>query len=162
MLTPAKLKRFRALQEKYHTPEGLTSKEEIAYEDLCGERQEDLIEMIPTPTCCKAARKYPAVTYKVNVYDGEDSHKAKGQWTIALHSELSRSRSMGDRSYYKRRPEPKFCPYCGTPLPEMKRKSPVPKTVCRVTDGGYDCDTCKESLNTCLCDPIESAFEPVV
>ena len=75
--------------------------------------------------------------------------------------ELERGLAASDPNYYAGAyPEPKFCPYCGTALPKLVRKKPMPKNICRVTDGGYYCSTCRERLDNCLCDPPASAFEP--
>lgn len=68
--------------------------------------------------------------------------------------------NWGDVEGIQTMPEPTHCPFCGTPLPKMVRKDPIPPHICRVTDGGYYCDTCKQRLNACICDPPEAAFEP--
>jgi hypothetical protein len=56
---------------------------------------------------------------------------------------------------------PKFCPYCGTTLPEIRPRAKPYKNVCKVTDGGYYCDTCEERLMGCKCHPPECAWEVV-
>lgn len=157
-MTPEETKRFFVLQKKNKK----TDAEEDEFADLSSSRHAEVMRMVPVPTCCEAAQKYPTISFSVEYGDGEDSHKTEGRWYVATLQELSQSRAVEDPDYYRNGlPEPKFCPYCGTALPTMKRKNPMPKTVCRVTDGGYYCSTCKERLNCCLCDPLSSAFEPV-
>jgi len=119
--------------------------------------------MIPILTCCEASRNYPTVTFTVDF--GEKSEDGKGYWYVRSNSKLEDyyrpSEAKMDPSWYENRPHAKFCPYCGTPVPKMRRKDPAPKTLTVVTDGGYYCDTCSERLNCCMCDPLSSAFEPV-
>jgi hypothetical protein len=87
---------------------------------------------------------------------------AKGSWHAPLSKVFREVRAQQIMDYYHDAlPAPKFCPYCGTLLPEMRLKDPVPENVTRVLDGGYYCSTCHERLNECLCDPPSSAFEPV-
>jgi len=54
-----------------------------------------------------------------------------------------------------------FCPHCGTKLPEVRLKTPAPKDVCIVSDGGYNCDTCKQRLRQCKCKSPEFLYEIV-
>ncbi len=114
------------------------------------------MSMIPVPMCCEAAQRYPAISFSVDYGDG-DSNEAPGGWYIAKNRELE---TRGP-DHHREPPAPKFCPYCGTSLPVMRRKVPAPKTVCRIIDGGYYCNTCRERLGGCLCDPLSSAFEVV-
>lgn len=159
-MTPEQTARFFKLRKKSKTSAGLTGPEDVEYEELMSDRHAEVMDMIPLPTCCEAVRTHPAVVFTVDYGDG-DSHKSEGRWYIAKHQELMHQRSAADPQYYRQPvPEPKFCPYCGTALPKMVRKNPIPKTVCQVTDGGYYCATCRERLNCCLCDPLSSAFEP--
>ena len=53
------------------------------------------------------------------------------------------------------------CPFCRASLPLMRRKVQPSSYLCLVTDGGDRCATCSERLHSCLCDPLESAFEPL-
>lgn len=132
---------------------------EAELDRLLSARQRERHAMIPRPMCCKAARLYPTILFEVDCYDG-DTQANEGHWTTAKISDFDRF----DPEYFTREdafPRPKFCPYCGTALPAMRRKAVVSPSVCRVTDGGYYCDTCKERLHICLCDPCQSAFEAV-
>jgi hypothetical protein len=56
-------------------------------------------------------------------------------------------------------PDPKFCPFCGTPLPKLVKKKRPPK-VQLVEDGGYYCSTCGERIRSCECPYPEQAYEP--
>jgi hypothetical protein len=161
-MTHKQTTRFFELRKKSKTSEGLTGPEDVEFGDLCEKRREEIMLMIPLPQCCEGAKKYPAVHFEVGGGD-EDSHKVDGRWWVGLFKELEHVLARKDRDYYANAdafPEPKFCPYCGTPLPRMVRKKPMPPNICRVQDGGYYCSTCRENLNGCLCDPPASAFEP--
>ena len=140
------LKKLRSLDE-----------DDEEYDDLLVDRRVEMALAIPRPTCCQAAQDYPVVTFHVKAYEG-DSGTNEGSWEAHMHSGLLRE--FAHRvEFFKNMPPAKFCPFCGTPVPKMQR---VDKPdVCRVTDGGYYCDTCKERLSNCLCDPPEAGFEPV-
>ncbi len=156
-MTPKKAARLHELREKAKQSEGLTSAEDVEYGDLLVARHAEIVDMIPVPTCCQAARKYPAVRFEARLGDDEDSDTA--QWWVAVDQKLERARAAKDRNYYvDAYPEPKFCPYCGAALPRMRRKSPMPANVCRTN--GYYCKTCQERADNCVCDPAASAFEP--
>lgn len=121
----------------------------------------DNMEAIQRPRCCEAVVKYPPIHFYVDCYD--DSNLSDGKWYTATNGKLTdheRSKSKDVIVYIKNRPEPKFCPYCATPLPKMVRKNPAPEGICTVSDGGYYCDTCSERLNGCRCLPMSAAFEP--
>ena len=121
-------------------------------------RRTEMMKLIPIPKCCPEARKYPTVAFTVD-FDGGDSHRAKGHWYIRVIRELV---LVWNPNFQGEIAVPKYCPYCGKALPKMQRKIPVPATVCRVKDGGYYCATCHQRLQACLCDPLGSAFEPVI
>jgi hypothetical protein len=55
--------------------------------------------------------------------------------------------------------EAKFCPFCGKPVPPVRKKKKKFKRVARVTDGGYYCDTCRERLDGCRCVPPHFLWE---
>jgi hypothetical protein len=123
------------------------------------DRQTQIKRMIPVPQCCLASRKHPAVIFTV-AYDEGDSHKAPGYWTINVFDKLVQA--INPNWAKGPLPRPKYCPYCGKALPQMRRKNPIPPTVCRVVDGGFYCSTCRNRLQACLCDPLSFAFEPVL
>jgi len=58
---------------------------------------------------------------------------------------------------------PKFCPHCGTALPEIERvpKEELPDPVYYPEyDGGY-CETCNERSMCCTCYPPEVGWRTV-
>lgn len=116
------------------------------------------LKAVPLPRCCQNAVDYPAVTLALDSYNDTDNATAK--WHIMLSSsfttEYTTSRGL---KWLDNKPEPKFCPYCGTELPTLRRKAKLPKKICRITDGGYYCDTCEKRLMSCKCLPPEAAFE---
>lgn len=107
------------------------------------------------PNCCQAARDYPTAVVQVDVYEG-DSQTNEAEWVTSVFDDLQEPFSP---SRYTPGPSPEFCTYCGEKLRELQRKSREPKKVCRVTDGGYYCDTCGKRLIECKCLPPSSAWE---
>lgn len=57
-------------------------------------------------------------------------------------------------------PRPKFCPFCGKPLPKLVKRAKPPKQISLIVDGGNSCDTCGERLSNCACATPEQAWEP--
>jgi hypothetical protein len=168
-LTAAERARWNELRVKEKKEGELSSDEEHEFAMFSEIRRGEVARTLPVPPCCEAARRDPAIVFYVSVYSG-DSSAAEGRWELRTHEKLTLMMEDATRARMAlegRRvdhihvlpPEPKFCPYCGASLPKMRRKDPVPETVCRVEDGGYYCSTCKERLHECLCDPPEAAFE---
>jgi hypothetical protein len=166
LLTPAGRARLGALRKQMNEGIDLSVDEEIEYDHLVHTRDLERLTMVPRPTCCAAARWHPAVWFLVSVYHG-DSHANDGHWETLVYNKAARElrtlelQGARDAEIAKEQPAAKFCPYCGAPLPTMRRKAIIPATVMRVTDGGYYCDTCKERMSNCFCDPPEAAFEVV-
>jgi hypothetical protein len=52
-----------------------------------------------------------------------------------------------------------FCPFCGTKVPQLQLKQPVPEGICKITDGGYYCGTCHQRLMNCKCHSPACAYE---
>lgn len=162
-MTPKMAARLQALREKAKGSVGLTGPEDVEYGDLLVARHAEITEMTPVPTCCEDAKKHPSVHFEASLSEDDDSRIVQGRWWVAVDrvdSMLGRALAAKNRSCYVDvyPPEPKFCPYCGTALPRMRCKNPVPKNVCR--SDGYYCETCQERDDDCLCDPLASAFEP--
>jgi hypothetical protein len=147
------IKRLRALLTKRDP----SSKESVELSDLFSERHAEQLRAIPVPTCCSDAQHFPAVFFSVNCFYEEDEETLYGTWRVRLHDELFTARNGNLRPTA---PAPKFCPFCGTALPKMQLKEGGLGNVCQTSDGNY-CDTCKERLQNCTCDPMESAYEPV-
>lgn len=145
------LEKIAALQHKGT----LSDIEDNLLDSLFQDRDFEVAQAIPRPTCCKAAQDYPAVTYQVDVYHDEGKHG----WEAHLHSRLVEIFGSLGPKYYEDRPVAKFCPYCGTTLPEMMLDKTV--KVCVVTDGVDYCDTCNQRLRACLCDPPSAAYKPL-
>lgn len=55
--------------------------------------------------------------------------------------------------------EAKQCPFCGTPVPEIEKRT-TDRKVMVVKDGGYYCDTCDERCNCCSCLPPAFHWQP--
>lgn len=130
--------------------------EDDGWDEVQFELHDRQLNALPRPTCCQESRDYPAAIFQLSVYDG-DSREAEGSWLAPLVKAFETQRLR--RRDFNNPPEAKFCTYCGTALPEMKRKAEFPTYTCVVTDGGYYCDTCKERLHACRCLPPEHAWE---
>ena len=129
------------------------------------------INSIPIPQCCEEQRARPTIMAMIDCY-GDDNYDPDNPeadwepdtatltpiWYVACLETFDRARFRENRDA---RPtnEPKFCPYCGAKLPKLVRKKKPPKRLCRITDGGYYCDTCKERLDACACYPPEAGWE---
>jgi hypothetical protein len=129
--------------------------EDARQEREAAEARERALKAIPVPTCCQAAQTQPVVWLSLEDPGNKPSDTAGARWRAKVNRDLAFR--GGDRWVH---PEVKFCPHCGENLPEMVRKKSPPEPLCRFSDGGYYCDTCKERLNCCVCLPPEAAFEP--
>jgi hypothetical protein len=119
-----------------------------------------LTQQIVRPNCCLAAQHYPSIVFRLNDY--YDTENSDGHWHITL-IEPSWDFVFGKdySGWSDEKPDVKFCPYCGKPLPKMVRTKPGPdQKICKITDGGYYCDTCGERCDNCICDLAESVFVP--
>ena len=161
---------FERIQE-LRGREQLSDEEEQELEGLLDERTWEAIRKIVRPTCCEAAQKYPVITFGINTGflvnpsnpRDYDSGKVDGEWRVHASSDLLSRFSDGTQRYFLDRPSAKFCPYCGEPLPKMvRKKDPPPPPVCRIIGDSDYCETCKERLQACICDPPEVAFEPLI
>ena len=151
---------FERILELIHNPEGRTEEEDLELERLYSERRREQFAAVVRPTCCEAIQKYPVLSFVVH-HDEGDTSKANGHWHIRVSEKFWYDFHVGDLdAYMLGMPEPEYCPFCGTPVPKMVRKNPPPPHICKVTDGGYYCDTCTERLDGCICDPSAAAFEP--
>jgi hypothetical protein len=103
----------------------------------------------PTPGCCEEMRIHPAAIFCVEI--GSDSRLSEGRWLASYET-----KAAGPR-HYDTPAIAKFCPYCATPMPKMRRRR-GPLVVSVITDGGYYCDTCSKRLSQCSCLPPEAAF----
>lgn len=55
----------------------------------------------------------------------------------------------------------RFCPGCGSAVPDLQLKARPPKKITIVVDGGYYCETCEERLMGCDCADPATLWEPV-
>jgi hypothetical protein len=152
-----RIERFRVLSAKegaarHEDGEALSEQERWELSDLFDEYQRFQKNAIPRLECCEEARVHPAIVFTVRV--DPDSITGKAWWRTSYHTDLAPD------GHYDTDPEGRFCPFCGKPVPKMRRKNPPPAPLCVITDGGYYCDTCGRSRD-CLCLPPAAAFEPV-
>lgn len=106
-----------------------------------------------SPNCCEKA-KVGAVLLQFGFDDiyksREGQEDRKPRWVVL---------GMNDERWYPAFHDASFCPFCGQKLPEIKRREKPISPICKVTDGGYYCDTCGERLHACKCYPCEFAWE---
>lgn len=143
-------------------PDGRNSDEEFEFERLIEQRKLEQLASVPRLGCCDAIQEYPVISFTARL--GEDGKlTGSGDWTVRVSDKFWNEYNGGHyRDYVQGMPAVEYCPFCATPVPVMALKNPLPVTICRVTDGGYYCDNCNERLDTCLCDPPSSAFEPCI
>ncbi len=96
----------------------------------------------PRPGCCSKANTEDPYreSWKLSAYISIYRENSKPEWIMAGESI-------------------NFCPWCGKKLPELIKSETPPEPLCRVTDGGYYCDTCGERLHGCQCHPPWAAYE---
>lgn len=94
------------------------------------------------PDCCDEMRKFK--TIRLDDGDMIYGNALEPHWIISYYEEKHECYSVTPI-------KDGFCPHCATPIPGIK-KIQVKGTVCKVTDGGYYCDTCEERLHACKCD----------
>lgn len=115
------------------------------------------------PNCCKEVQSNQTLTVFLSIdpadyYDAsEDRGEPSLRWVIFG---LKRHPSFPSL-WLKGRAcvEMKCCPFCGKKMPELEKAFP-PGPICKVTDGGYHCDTCGERLQDCQCYGAESCWKP--
>ena len=120
-------------------------------------------DLLVTPICCDAIQKFAVVVlrYVNHPYDDRFYENAKYLnthpiWTVKARNEnelLSKGKIMSAIQ------QAHFCPFCGSPMPDIQTRK-TNKRICKITDGGYYCDRCKERCSECRCAPMEYAWEP--
>lgn len=150
-----RLRELLALGPNVRSPE-----QEFEFDRLMDQRRREQKASVPHLICCDAIQEYPIITFSVRIGDG-DTSKGSGQWRVRVDDRFWNEYEGGHYvEYINGMPEPEYCPFCSSELPKMARKNLTPPNICRVTDGGYYCDTCHERLDGCICDPPSAAFEP--
>ncbi len=152
----------REILELSNAPEAQTTKvENERYNKLCKLqwlREAEIREAIPKPTCCQAAHEYPSIYFRGRSNSIFDGSEVPASWYVSIDEFWARSKAL-DELWWKKRPTPKFCSYCGTELPLMKKD---PKVLCRPEiDDGNHCKLCSERLSNCMCLPPQAAYRPV-
>ena len=109
------------------------------------------------PECCENSVKYPVIFLDISD-DGKPSWKA--------YSDLKRSRIENGldhyQDWYNKYPVPKCCPYCGTALPKVKKKTKKELEGRSVNSNEDDyCSSCNDRNRHCLCLPPSLAYKIV-
>lgn len=105
---------------------------------------------IPVPNCCDAMKKHRSIYLMMpdGYFEGDLSKPPV--WMTGGFDEGGMRKSAPAN----------FCPFCGEPVPEIEWVDRKQK-VCKVTDGGYYCDTCGKRLMECRCLPPHCNWRPV-
>lgn len=160
---------LKELREQYlkHKQDSVNNVLEPGEYDLIESRLYEKIrkllnQQIVRPNCCEAAQKYPTIVFRLNGYDDTETSEGYWQGTLVDHAyEYFKEKDDDYGDWSDEKPDVKFCPYCGKSLPKMVRTKPGPdQKICKITDGGYYCDTCGERCDNCICDLAESVFVP--
>ena len=111
--------------------------------------------------CCSAIQRFPVIAFYVRFPEAEENEpkleNATTHWWA--FADPDGPRPPGVQANFGPRPEAKFCPYCATPVPKMRRKAETPPDIVQASGGQY-CANCDERLMGCRCLPYEAAFEP--
>lgn len=108
-------------------------------DELICSRQAEIDALRPKLTCCARANRFTKA--------GSD-----GKW-------YPKALKWEEFTDGEDRGEVFFCVACGTKLPELRLKAVRSPTLC-VENDGY-CETCGKRMQSCWCDPLESAYEVV-
>jgi hypothetical protein len=150
--------RLHQLNLKRRSMGSLTDAEEEEIDRLYEELRSVKIAATPHPKCCAKALRYRTVYFSVQeVYDV--CEPKEGRWR-PVYIPMDWDPNVRDTPWYEGLPDAKFCGFCGELLPKMTRLKTPPQPLCRITDGGYYCDTCEQSLEACECLPPSAAFGP--
>lgn len=122
---------------------------------------------VVTPDCCDAVKTLLGVrlAYRCEDMNEERFDAAVPNWRISLPSEIlmESTRYVVPRVYPTEDPPPvTTCPWCGTPLPTIKKRPKIKgkKTHRPESDGDY-CAACGERSMECGCLRPEAAWMPV-
>lgn len=109
-----------------------------------------------SPSCCEQAKSGAIILEfrSEDIYEAglEGQEGKRPRWVVRCWNDEYHCRDVKDAQ---------FCPFCGKKLPEIELSPNPPAPICKVTDGGYYCDTCHERLNCCQCLPPQFAWTPV-
>lgn len=113
------------------------------------------MDSIPYPTCCEKARY--VVTFYLN-WPG--TRGGVTGWFISTSRERQPSYLKMTMSYAC---EVSHCPFCGTDLPEIRKREDPPEPLCVLSESGDYCMTCGVGggASICNCYPPSAAYEIV-
>ena len=131
--------------------------------------------MLVVPGCCeesiRALRPYLYLNFgPIDTAEPENIDDAVPEWRVPHHDyyevtskfiENEYDENYNNVSYEATCVPVKFCPYCGTKMPKVRRKANPPTPVYSDADGGYYCGTCDERNRSCNCWPRTALFEVV-
>lgn len=126
------------------------------WEDYVDDLRYDIIGCIDTrkykfvtPKCCEDVQKFKTIYLAIDYYAFcEGNNEAPPEWRVRCRSDEYDSDSSEVA---------KFCPHCGTPVPEVE-PSGCDRNICTSLDGDY-CNTCNERLMSCRCLPPEQRWK---
>ncbi len=117
-----------------------------------------------TPQCCEQSTKH-RVPYLE--FPWEESERRRGYlkdrkpvWCVKGIDSFSRTHGLPTH-YYESSMEVNFCPYCGTPVPEIELNPLAKDDEIYNTDSGDYCESCGERSMCCDCIPAPFRWKPV-
>lgn len=112
-----------------------------------------------SPECCEEMIRLKIIYLIMPESFWEGDFETPPTWT--MQRSLSPFETDGTNIAKWKMVTPKFCPFCSKALPAIIKKKMGRSKVCRVTDGGDYCNTCKERCTNCTCLRPEKAWKPV-
>lgn len=110
-----------------------------------------------TPVCCEEVQRLHTIFLAMPESYHEDG---SGKKSLLDHKPVWRVAHFprNEHNAHAWTAEAKFCPHCGTSVPDVE-PSGDPRKICEYSDGGYYCDTCQERLMSCRCMPSVYAWK---
>lgn len=107
-----------------------------------------------TPSCCDAAKTHRSVYLTVD-------DEGNPCWQLLL-AEIDRRQC--DKPVWATElfavPDPLFCPFCGTSLPQIEARANVTAPIGDDSAGDDHCKTCGERFTDCTCLPPWALYQP--
>jgi len=128
--------------------------EESAYaDDLRRLRRIEIQGELAHPPCCDLAKKYVWPYREINYHTEDVLHGGRPVWKATFRD------GWNDSDGVARSLTITFCPFCGTMLPNLRKKEKPPEHIIVENDG--HCGGCGEryGYGNCFCSLPESAWE---
>ena len=116
-----------------------------------------------TPQCCEEStkRKVPFLEFPWEKNEKRNGFlkNRKPVWCVKAIDAITYTST--DINEYEDPMEAKYCPYCGTNLPEIELNPNAKRRKIYNTDSGDYCESCKERSMCCNCLPAPFRWKPI-